>query len=103
MGLISELLLLPVTGPVHGLQFILEQIREEAEAERLDEDRVMAELMNLGLRYDLGEISDAEYEAQERVLLEELDAIRTYNEGLMELETDTYVDGDSMDYVDGDG
>ena len=48
MGLISELLLLPVTGPVHGLQFILEQSREEAEAERLDE------LMNLGLRYALG-------------------------------------------------
>lgn len=103
MGLISELLLLPVTGPVHGLQFILEQIREEAEAERLDEDRVMAELMNLGLRYDLSEISDAEYEAQERVLLEELDAIRTYNEGLNDVDSSRDVDGDSMDYVDGGG
>jgi hypothetical protein len=103
MGLISELLLLPVTGPVHGLQFILEQIREEAEAERLDEDRVMAELMNLGLRYDLGEISDAEYEAQERVLLEELDAIRAYKEGLIDVDSSRDVDGDSMDYVDGGG
>jgi hypothetical protein len=101
MGLISELLLLPVTGPVHELQFIREQIREEAEAERLDEDRVMAELMKLGLCYDLGEISDDEYVAQERALLEELDAIRAYKERLMELDTDTYVDGDES-YTDGD-
>lgn len=101
MGL-TDLLLFPVTGPVRGFQFILERIREEADAELLDEGRVMAELMDLGLHYDLGEISDSEYADHERVLLEELDAIRAYKEGLMDLDTSTYVDVDSTD-VEGDG
>jgi hypothetical protein len=90
MGLLSGLLLLPITGPVHGLQFILEQIKAQADAELLDEGRVGAELMTLSLRHDLGEIPDAEYESQETALLEQLNAIRAYKEGL--IESDAYAD-----------
>src|SRR5215212_6205542 len=90
MGLLSGLLLLPITGPVHGLRFVLEQIQAQADAELLDEGRVEAELMTLSLRHDLGEISDAEYESQETALLEQLNAIRAYKEGL--IESDTYAD-----------
>jgi hypothetical protein len=92
MGLLSNLLLFPVTGPVHGVRFLLEQIQAQANAELLDEGRVQAELMSLSVRYDLGEISDAEYEEQEEALFEELNAIRAYKEEL--LEPDAYLDAD---------
>ena len=92
MGLLSNLLLFPVTGPVHGVRFLLEQIQAQANAELLDEGRVQAELMSLSVRYDLGEISDAEYEEQEEALLEELNASRAYKEEL--LEPDAYLDAD---------
>ncbi|HLI52188.1 MAG TPA: gas vesicle protein GvpG [Thermomicrobiaceae bacterium] len=82
MGLISSLLLFPVAGPIQGLEFILEQIREEAEAAMFDEGRMQAELYELNLRRDLGEISDDEYEKLETELLERLSAIRSYREAL---------------------
>jgi len=82
VGLISSLLLFPVAGPIQGLEFILEQIREEAEAAMFDEGRMQAELYELNLRRDLGEISDDEYEKLETELLERLSAIRSYREAL---------------------
>ena len=103
MGLLSGLLLLPVTGPVRGLQFVLEQIKAQVDAELLDEGRVQAELMTLSLRRDLGEISDAEYESQETALLEQLNAIRAYKEGLVESDPDPSVGATDLDeYVDGE-
>ena len=92
MGLLSGLLLFPVTGPARGLLFVLEQIQAQVDAERLDEGRVQAELLALSVRHDLGEIPDAEYAAQDSALLEQLEAIRAYKEGLIESETE--VDGD---------
>ena len=92
MGLLSGLLLLPITGPVRGLQFVLEQIKAEVDAEQLDEGRVEAELMELSVRHDLGEISDEDYAEQETALLEQLDAIRAYKEGLYE--ADPELEGD---------
>ena len=93
MGLLSGLLLFPVMGPARGLQFILEQIKAQVDTELLDEGRVRAELVALSVRHDLGEISDAEYAAQETALLEQLDAIRAYKEGLLEPDTEMGGDG----------
>ena len=100
MGLISGLLLFPITGPVHGLQFILEQIRNEAEAELFDEGRIQAELLNLNLLRDMGEISDEEYAAQEDALIEHLNMIRAYKDGLLE---PFAVDEAESDEQDGNG
>ena len=82
MRLLAELLLFPITGPVRSLQFILKQIQAELEAQMMNEGRIEGALVELSLRHDLGEISGAEYEAQEEALLEELDAIRAYKEEL---------------------
>lgn len=81
MGLLSDLLLFPVTGPVRGLQFVLEQIRAEAEAQLQNEGAIQAELMTLEHLHRRGEIYDEEYEAREAELLDELNAIRAYPEG----------------------
>jgi hypothetical protein len=79
MGLLSELLLLPITGPVRGLRFIAEQVKEQVDAE-LDPARraeqVQAELIRLSVRHDLGQISADEYAAQEAALLEQLNALQ---------------------------
>jgi hypothetical protein len=89
MGLLSDVLLLPVTGPVRGLRFIAERVKEQVDAE-LDPGRraeqVQAELIRLSVRRDLGQISENEYTAQEAALLAQLHALRA------ELQADT-VDG----------
>jgi hypothetical protein len=86
MGLLSELLLLPVTGPVRGLRFIAEQVKEQVDAEldpRRRAEQVQAELMRLSVRRDLGQISADEYAAQEAALLAQLNALQ------VELQADT--------------
>ena len=78
MGLLTDLLLFPVTGPYHGIRFILEQIREEAEAEMFDERGIQARLMALGLSLDQGEISEDEYLEAEATLLARLNQARAW-------------------------
>ena len=86
MGLLSGLLLLPITGPVYGLKFVLEQIQAQVDAQLLDEGQVMADLMTIDLQREMGEISDEEYASHEAALLEQLNAIRAYKASLVEAE-----------------
>jgi len=97
MGLLSGLLLFPITGLVYGLQFVLEQIQAQVDAQLLDEDQVIANLMTVGLQQEMGEISDEEYASQEAALLEQLNAIRAYKASLIEaeIEYDPADDGDA--------
>jgi len=83
MGIISGLLLLPITGPVHGFRFILERLHDEAEAALRDEGRAFAELIDLSMRHKAGQLPDAEFEAQEAELLERMAAIREYRDELL--------------------
>jgi hypothetical protein len=83
MGLLSDVLLLPVTGPVRGLRFIAEQIKEQVDAERDPARRaqqVQAELIRLSVQRDLGQLSADEYAAQEAALLAQLNALRAATE-----------------------
>lgn len=103
MGLLSEVLLFPVMGPVHGLSFILRQIQQQAEEEWLDEGKIQNQLMQLGLQYDLGEITESDYLAQETALLERLSEIREYKESLAQETEEQYaleagdVEGEMME------
>ena len=58
------------------VHWLAKKVTEEAERELLDEDRVRAQLLELQTRYDLGEVSEEEYEKQENTLVERLNAIR---------------------------
>jgi hypothetical protein len=81
MGLLSDLLLLPVTGPARGLLFIAEQLKEQVDAELLSESsQIQDELMNLAMRYELGEISEQAYAEEEDALLARLNEIRNDGE-----------------------
>ena len=91
MGLLSDVLLLPITGPVRGLRFIAQQVKDQVDAEcdpARRAEQVQAELVRLSVRRDLGQISEDEYAAQEAALLAQLNALRA------ELQADTEdVDG----------
>ena len=75
---VGKVLAAPVTVPVKSASWLLEQIHGEVEAEQLDEDRVMEQLMELQLLYEMEEIEKEDFEAQEKELMEWLNAIREY-------------------------
>jgi outer membrane protein TolC len=86
MGLLTDLLLLPIMGPVKGIAFIAQQVQDAAEAGLVDENQVQAELLTLSMQRDAGQISEEEYDAYETELLDLLDAMRIYRESMMEEE-----------------
>jgi hypothetical protein len=76
MGFVFDLLTAPVLGAPRGVHWLAKKIAEAAEGERLDEGRVRNELLELQMHLDIGEISEDEYDEQEKVLVEQLNAIR---------------------------
>jgi hypothetical protein len=78
MGWLLKVLALPVWAPVRGTMWLAEKIAGQAEREYYDEDAVRAQLMELELRLDLGEIDDEAYEQAEASLLERLAEIRKH-------------------------
>lgn len=81
MGLLSDLLLLPVTGPTRGLLFIAEQIRDQVDEERFSSlSHINDELMTLAMSYERGELTEEAYIEQESALLERLDSLRSEQE-----------------------
>ena len=76
MGFLIDLLTFPVMGPIKGVVWIAEKVAEEADKKLYDEDTVRGQLMELELRYDLGEISEDEYLVAEEALLARLKVSR---------------------------
>ena len=76
MGFVFNLLTSPVLGPIRGVHWLANKVTEAAEGELLDEDRVRGELLELQMRLEMGEITEEEYDEQERVLVERLNTIR---------------------------
>ena len=78
--MLVTLLTAPVGVPLLGFRFILEQIRQVAERELFDEDRIREDLLLLQLRLEEGEITEEEYVAQEAEIMARLRAAREYRE-----------------------
>lgn len=76
MSFVFGLLTSPLLGPVKGVHWLAKKVAEAAEGELLDEDRVRGELLELQMRLEMGEITEEEYDKQEKVLVERLNAIR---------------------------
>jgi hypothetical protein len=76
VGFLMKLLTLPVAGPIQGVIWVAEKVAEQADRVLYDEEAVRGQLMELELRYDLGEISEEEYLAAEEALLARLKVIR---------------------------
>jgi hypothetical protein len=76
MGFLINLLTFPVLGPIKGVMWIAEKVVEQADKELYDEDKLRGLLMELELRFELGEMAEQEYLAAEELLLERLKVAR---------------------------
>jgi Gas vesicle protein G len=72
MGLITGLLTLPL-APVRGVAWVAERVAEQAELELYDENRIMAELVELEQAKDAGELDEEEWARHVDELLERLE------------------------------
>jgi hypothetical protein len=82
MGLISNILFFPVTGPVAGIRWALGKVQTVVEEELTDDSSVKQELMELQMLLELGDIDDAEYVRREAVLMQRLREVREWRERL---------------------
>jgi hypothetical protein len=80
MGLLKHLLFWPVTGPLFLTEFSLNKVSGVVREELTDDTRIKAELMELQLKLELGDIDDDEYVAQEAALMVQLREIREWRE-----------------------
>jgi hypothetical protein len=76
MFLIDDILL----APLNGIIWLGKKINEVAEKEFSDEGLIKEKLMQLQLRFEIDEISEENYNRQEKELLERLEAIRKAKE-----------------------
>jgi len=73
MFLIDDILL----APVSGFKFILGQIQKMADQELNDDTVIKEQLLELQMRLELDEITDAEYQEHEAELFARLRALKT--------------------------
>jgi hypothetical protein len=74
--MILRLLTLPVTGPFEGILWIGEQILERASGELDSKENLQKQLLALQLAFDLGDISEEEYDEKEEELLLAIEALQ---------------------------
>ncbi len=72
MGLISNLLLLPLTGPGKGALWVARQVHEAADKEISDPASIRRALRALEVQLEAGEIDEETFEEAEIVLLRRL-------------------------------
>jgi len=76
MFLLDDILL----APVKGVKWISEKLRDVADKELFDPDKIHEELMTLQAKLDMGEMTEEEYGLREKDLLERLSALREKEE-----------------------
>ena len=73
-----------LTFPVSGVIWIAEQIASEVDRQFYDESAIRAELADLELRCDAGEITDEQYLKAEESLLDRLMVIQKHKQEMEE-------------------
>ena len=80
MGILKHLLFWPVTGPKFLFDFSMGKVEGVVREELTDDTAVKAELMELQLLLELGDIDDAEFVRREALLMQRLREIREWRE-----------------------
>jgi hypothetical protein len=80
VGLIKHLLFWPVTGPMFLIDFSLNKVQDVVRDELTDDSSIKAELLELQLKLELGDITDAEYVEREAAVMQRLREIREWRE-----------------------
>jgi len=79
-SLLLDVLTMPILGTPRLVHWVAKEIAEEVRRQELDEGKLQGQLLDLQMRYELGEIDDEQYAAEERILLERLSYIRKAKE-----------------------
>ena len=80
MGILKHLLFWPVTGPKFLIDFAVGQVEGVVKENLTDDSEVKAELMELQLLLELGDIDDDEYVRREAMLMQRFREIRDWRE-----------------------
>ena len=78
--LLTDILTAPVLGVPRMVHWVAKKLAETVEQEEMDEGKLQGNLLELQMRYELGEIDDGEYAEQETAILDKLSAIRRAKE-----------------------
>lgn len=70
----------PFFLPMKGTIWIGKKLKETADAEITDKSKVHEELLDLQMRFEMGQVDEEEYQKKEDKLLARLEAIRKYEE-----------------------
>ena len=82
MGLLTNLLFFPVTGPVAGIRWTLRKVAQVVDEELTDDSAIKQELMELQMQLELGDIDDDEYVRREGEVMARLRDVRAWRERL---------------------
>jgi len=82
MGLLSNLLFFPITGPVAGIKWTLGKVAQVVDDELTDDSPIRQELMELQMQLELGDIDDAEFVRREADIMVRLREVRAWRERL---------------------
>ncbi|HVX40055.1 MAG TPA: gas vesicle protein GvpG [Gemmatimonadaceae bacterium] len=82
MGLLSNLLFFPVTGPVAGIKWSVGKVQKVGDEELTDDTPIKQELMELQMQLELGDIDDDEYVRREADIMARLREVRAWRERL---------------------
>ena len=77
---LTDILTFPILGAPRMVHWVAKKIAETVEQDEMDEGKLQGELLELQMRYELGEIDDDEYAEQETAILDKLSAIRRAKE-----------------------
>jgi hypothetical protein len=80
LGFLKHLLFWPVTGPKFLFDFSMDKVQGVVRDELTDDTAVKAELMEVQLLLEMGDIDDAEFVRREAVLMQRLREIREWRE-----------------------
>ncbi len=78
--LLVEILTFPVLGAPRMIHWVSKKFADTVEQDEMDEGKLQGDLLELQMRYELGEINDDEYAEQETAILDRLSAIRRAKE-----------------------
>lgn len=68
-------------APIKGVKWIGEKLRDMADKELYDPDKIREELMTLQAKLDMGDIAEEEYNVREKELLKRLTEIQEREKG----------------------
>ncbi|WOD38715.1 gas vesicle protein GvpG [Nodosilinea sp. E11] len=67
--MLLKLLFAPVLGPIEGVSWVANKLLEQADVSTNDLESLQKQLLALQLAFDMGELSEEDFEAQEEEIL----------------------------------